>query len=371
MLLIFCALVSTGALWGIETVAHSKHRLSVLLFLIWLFLFIVGNHEVADYGNYLIEYQRIDWSGIRLNYWAFDFIQCISKSLGLSFDGFRAIIYMIGLFFVGVFVRKTSGWSILFFFFYSIYPMMIDAAQMKNFIAMAIFSYAMTFLRGHSVNNYIKYMFYSFLAAGFHIAILIFFPLIIFKKLIHAKYFTRVFLLCIIATSLILSIGSFNESIKSVLIIFFSGELESKVDEVFSNTVRFGYLIYYVATFLAFLIIRWIHKSVKYIKNISEIQKDFIDNAYVCSIYAFSFFPFYMVWSEFSRFFRDLFLIFSAAVVIGIQICAPKFKYYAITDKQAKLFFSYLVLLFYLFYFGIYVYFDIIIYPLFNLNVWL
>ena len=135
------------------------------------------------------------------------------------------------------------------------------------------------------------------------------------------------------------------------------------------QSVRFGYIIFLIANILTTVGLRYVWKVASHSVIATTTEKKFVHLAYICSLYSFLFLPFYMFTLEFARFFRDLFPLFHAAIVIALNVMCP--KYLTITGRQVLLCVCYLILLFYMGTFMIYNVLDSTAIPLFQSNIFI
>lgn len=370
MIITLTAAIATvsGMLMAFESLRKYSHMLSSLLLMIFFYLLVGGNSDNADYLNYVWTYQNgagFTWG--RFGYWAYYLIIEFCRNLGLDFVSYRLIMYGIGFLFLFLFMRKVVGWSPLFLFFYFIFPMGIDATQMKNFVAMTILAYAFTFLCSSSKKGNIFYYLLVLLASGFHVVFLIFLPVPLFRRVLSLRYFSVVFGIIVFSMIIFLSTGSGNTAFLTFLGTIVPDDLMDKQALYLNQSVRFGYIIFLIANILTTVGLRYIWKVASHSVTATTTEKKFVHLAYICSLYSFLFFPFYMFTLEFARFFRDLFPIFHAAIVIALHVMCP--KYLTVTARQILLFGCYLILLFYMGIFVIYNVFDSTVIPLFQSNI--
>lgn len=372
MIITLTAAVATvsGMLMAFESLRKYSHMLSSLLLLIFFYLLVGGNSDNADYLTYVWTYQgSSDFTWDRFGYWAYYLTIAFCRNLGLDFVSYRLIMYGIGFLFLFLFMRKIIGWSPLFLFFYFIFPMGIDATQMKNFVAMTILAYAFTFLCSSSKKGNIFYYLLVLLASGFHVAFLIFLPVPFFRRALSIRYFSVIFWTIVLSMIVLLSTGPGNTAFMTFLGTITPDDLMDKQALYLNQSVRFGYIIFLIANILIAVGLRYVWKVASQSLTATITEKNFIHLAYICSLYSFLFFPFYMFTLEFARFFRDLFPIFHAAIVIALNVMCP--KYLTITVRQILLLGCYLILLFYMGIFVIYNVFDSTVIPLFQSNIFI
>lgn len=363
------AAIFIGAVGFLEAEDNKKHIISVLLSFLFLLLLMGGNSDNADYSNYQSSYQEAaNFWNVKKSYWAYYFSMFFFNKLGLSFEIYHFAIYGVGLFFIYCLMRKTMGWSLLFLLFYCIYPMMMDPTQMKNFMAMVIFSYAATFLIDSSFKNDIKYIFLVILAAGFHLSAFIYLPLFIFRRFTNKKHFMTILIVGVFAISILFSFTSLNSFLMTTMTAFIADDISSK-EAYFYQGVRLGFLPYLFANIVIFLIANYLRKNAKSSFELTEYQKNFLNLVFIISAYAFLFVPFYQFTLDFARFFRDLFLIFSVGMALGIRGLSVSKQRFVISVKQGIVFGIYFVTLLILFGWDISRVYDTVVQPLFNSNV--
>lgn len=366
------AIIATGfigAIGLIEAKNNQKHILSVLVFFLFLLLLMGGNCDNADYLNYQVKYQMTtNIEDIKSSYWAYFFSLFFFNQCGVSFVAYHFFIYGLGLFFIFLLMRKTTKWSLLFLILYCIYPMMMDPTQMKNFVAMTIFSYAVTFLVESSRKNDLKYILFLILSAGFHIVFLIYLPLLLFRKIIDLKYFTPILISGIFILSVLFSYTSLNSALMGTMKSLIADDISDK-EAYFIQGVHWGYLPYLMANIIICINANYLRKKAKVSDVLTLYQKKFLDVCFLISVYAFLFVPFYQFTLDFARFFRDLFLIIHAGIVLGLQALSVSSQRFVISIKQSTVLSIYILILIVLFGWDIFRVYDTVVYPLFHSNV--
>lgn len=369
ILTVATAIVSS-MLIAFESLKKYSHMISTLLLLIFFFLLVGGNSDNADYLNYIWSYQdSTDFTWNKIGYWAYFLIIALSRSFGFDFVTYRLVMYGIGFLFLYLFMRKIVGWSPLFLILYFIFPMGIDATQMKNFVAMAILTYAFTFLCYPSKKNTFFYSILVLLASGFHVVFIIFLPAPLFKKIMEIRYFSLIFGIMVLSMIILLSAGPGNTLFMNLLGAVTPEDLTNKRELYLAQSVRFGYIAYLIANVLTTIGLKYAQNVVDNSLTATVNEKNFVHLAYTCSLYAFLFFPLYMFTLQFARLFRDLFPIFHAAVVIALNVICP--KYLTVNIRQVLLLGCYLILLFYMWFLVIYGVFDSTVIPLFQSNIFI
>ena len=352
----------------IELKKNVQHHCSFILSMFFFFFLMGGNYQNADYDAYRYSYYNSSFENVNFAYWAYNLSMYFFSTLGISFISYRLLLYAIGLIFISFTVKKVSGPNLLFSFFYFLYPMIIDATQMKNFLAMSIFSFALTFLSENLLGK-IKYTILLLLAGGFHIAIFAFFPLVIFKNFILSKNLRYFFIPFIFIAALFMSTMGANSVLLNYLSSLMINDFADKQSLYFNQSVNYGFLIYFFATTLNFFVVCKAGKIIKASTYTNDFQKKFSEIVYMCSIYSFLFFPLYMFRLEFSRIFRDLFIVINCLVALALCIQTYDGRYLTLSRDKIELGICHIILLGILYYFGIHEAYDSVVQPLFLYNI--
>lgn len=378
MLIRFILLVAASLLiYFYERIHSRRHILSSLLLFITVLLAMGGNSENADTWIYMRRYQDATFHAEGSTQWAQQYFLFICNKLGFSFQQFRFIYYLIGLSLICITAYKVISSQPSFLLFYILFPMLIDATQMKNFMAMAILSFAIPFLLNAGWKNKLTYILLIFLAAGFQLAAYAYLPLILFANTTNKKSIRALAILLVAAFSLLFS----NRFLGKYLPVFILQNLSEttvvRVQKFFYRQINLGYLVYFLATFIVFFFLRKIHRDMQTFEKAKASEKQFVELCYLCSIYSFAFFPFYLFASDFSRLLRNFSIINHIAVVLYIQALRREEKPTSYRGRDRALliptrsfFFvvAYLLYLAYMYYWDIAVFYDTVVVPFFTYN---
>lgn len=169
-----------------------KKKSKLLYIVIILFMWSVATFctNIADESIYLSRYTNPHlWSGV--TEFGFHWIILMCNKIGLSFVGFKGVVYAIQLLLIGKTVSKYAKYPNLVIMIYFVCPFPINVAQMRNALATAIMIYSVRFLLqtdkkekklfGFSLYD-IKYILCIFTASLIHTASIIWIILIIAKK---------------------------------------------------------------------------------------------------------------------------------------------------------------------------------------------
>lgn len=350
---------------------ERKYPLSEILLLLLIILMMGGTYGNADWQAYKIRYQESASGNFITNpQWAQSLFGYLCNLLGLNYDQYRLVYVAVGVLLIyRVFKRYTDS-AFLPLIFYMISPMIIDATQLKNFMMMAILANALPCLVDGSLKSKIKYILLVVLAAGFQITGFAYLPLVIFCDTGCRTKYRALSVLPIIVLDVLLARKSVVAQFYSTILTFLNSDTSNRMSSYGQKQVSYGYLVYWLATFLIFFMLHYAKKMVQKAEN-SDEKKKIIDVAYMCSIYSFAFFPLHLLTIDFSRLFRNFAIMNHVAISNALQrgenVTAPKRKGVFARDKTF-LAVSYFVYLLYLFRFDIAGYMDTVVIPFFSDN---
>lgn len=294
------------------------------LFLLLMWILFFGNYQNPDYDNYSRSYLYVE-TGSDFGYF---FIKNIFLSLGLNYHIFLSIFTLIGMLLINCTVRRFAENTSYIYALYFIYPFLLDVVQLRNFMAMAIFIFAIPFLLSQKKTDYIKYIILILLASTFQMTAIVYLPIIFVNKFKTNKLIRKMFVFLV----LLIIILSFNHTFliwTSNIIIRISND--PRLTSWLQIKTDYGFLLYWCIQISNFLLVLW-SKRILEEKNVSfenienqkkssyissefgnlvtnEKQKKFVNLVYWINIYAFIFLPFYVFQNTFSRFMRNITLL--------------------------------------------------------------
>ena len=359
----------------IESNSNRQHKVSFFLAALFIVLLMGCNKEIADASNY--EYRYVasaqGWS-FKNAQWAQQLFGYICNQFGLSFTAYRILYYGIGVTLICCFVHANLGYSIRFLAFYMAFPMIIDAAQMKNFMAMSIVTFALNLLGGTKRYKNILFVALILLAAGFQVVAFAYLPLIIFCNIACHKKYRIISCFPILLFAALFTNKNAADIIAELVLENTTEGFSGRIAVFFEKEIHLGYLVYIFATFFIFVLISYANKLISRQKNrFTSKQVRMANVIYLCSIYTFLFCPLYMFAQDFSRLLRNFSPVNHTIILMGLNASSAvkrTTKSFALTKQQILLGGGYVLYLVYAFYWDIYVYFDTVVIPFFFSN-WL
>ena len=145
--------------------------------LITVLAIVMGNNDtIADTSIYLHYYNNAGAWSLVDSQWAIAIFMYVCKIIGLTYIQFRIVYFACGLSIilhvVNRYIKKCT-WFVLLYF---LYPMMIDAAQIKNFMAMCFLTLALVCLVQEGNRNRLLFVLWCLVAAGFQITAYAYLP---------------------------------------------------------------------------------------------------------------------------------------------------------------------------------------------------
>ena len=372
MLIILFILIS-GLFYLAEKKFCVRHLLSAIILIIGLAVLMGANETIADTYIYMKRYaESVNWSMTDAQ-WAMALFMHICKLIGLSYIQFRILFFICGLFLICYAVSKVDKNFYLFFLVYFIYTMIIDSAQIKNFMAMAFLTIAITYLANPSIKNSVKYVLLIFLAAGFQITAYAYLPLVVFCNVAIKRKYRALACFPVIAFSFVFSNRGASRYLASILLMTIKGEFLERSGRFIVKSVNNGYLVYFFATIVIIYITMKLKKQVERSEQASVWEKKFANVVFLCSVYSLVFIPLYFYAQDFSRLLRNFAIVNHMLFFLSIK-CRKKdtpLKNIFVVKKSTLVSVLYIVYLLYMFYWDIAVYMETVVLPFFVGNMYL
>lgn len=301
-----------------------------------------ANTNNPDYPNYVIYYYNLH--NINTPDIGYALISRIFFSLGIEYTTFRIVFSVVGILLIHQTVRKFTNGSSYFYLLYLLYPFLLDVVQQRNFMAMAIFIYAIPFLLTEKRVDKFKYILLILLGASIQIIAIIYLPLLVIRKM------NRQLLLKIILGLLIITAGfiGLNRTLLISITNYITNTFISPDLRISLNTVimtRYGYIVFWMMQLTNFLLILWSRRIIirdsdqlvneRVDKNdLIETNFKMVDLIYWINIYAFLFLPLYVFNSTYARLMRNIFplnyIVFYLAIIKLNKKTTEKFLFTSI-----------------------------------------
>lgn len=319
---IFFSNLISGSLGGNKFIYY----LSILLL---AFLF-GGVYDIADEVTYKFYYNNV-LNDTLLNKYSFFsapgwyMLNYIAKIFNLSFQQFRFFICVLCLSFLSKSITKYSAnWNITLLLFL-IFPFIIDAVQIRNFLAYSIFVYSLRFLNENNRFN-VVFLLMTLLTSSIHQTFILFIPFIFFYKLRFKQiYFVTIFSILVfiylIKSNILLNLAKvhLNE------VLFF------KISPYLNKSGLGFFVLWFVQ--LVFIYISYKTKKIVYFKNFRNDKKFkdytfFLNTVVKLNFYALILtIPLVILDGTFFRIFRNLFIC-NFIVITYLFFVFSKNKYF-------------------------------------------
>lgn len=354
---------------------HSKLILFFMLTLLWLLM--GANTNNPDIYSYQINYSNNDVISFEIGY---EMLRSLSLILGFNYVMFRIIISALGIALIHNTVKKIIDNQSAFYLLYLIYPFLMDVVQVRNFLAMAIFVFAIPYLISDKKWSSHKYVLLILLATSVQVASIVYLPLVYFVKKKRTILFKLLFFELILSLIIISLSPTMLDGLSRFLISTISGFNDKFAAYGFRQT-NLGYLLYWFIQFTNFTLVYWSNKNFKFSKNkinksgvgidnqdksdieIYGIQKRYMELMVWVNMYAFLFLPFYVFQSTFERFMRNIIPLNLLAYIVSTRYLPPK------SGKKLLFMVTYITYNLFLFYINIYLpYGESIVKTIFRYN---
>ena len=339
-----------------------------LVIMVVLTIIMAHNKNNLDYANYAESYYKL--SNLKGAEFCYFVLQYIGRSAGLSFECFRILIYVIGMFVLWIAIHKIIKQTWIFYSLYFLFPFFLDVIEIRNYLGLTIFVYAFTILVSGGVLYKIKFVFFILVAAGFHNVYLVFLPFIFFVNEGCSNY-KKIILSVATLLSIILMLFLPDLTLKFINWCYkiIKGEIVEgdRTNYLSDIHTRYGYLLILfeqIATFvISYLELQVVSRvPIEEQSIIDRKQKKFIEIVFWLNFYAFIFCPLYRIHGQFTRIMQNIMLLTHIAFVATLNVSKNH------KSSQLKLIiFSYcLYVLFFFLYVIIYTHFNDIFIQIFT-----
>ena len=368
---IFVIVLLIGAIFFDFLNSEKTSKITTIVLLLFLWIMMAANMDNPDYDNYYRGYQYLDT--IKGSEWGYYMLAKICSNFGMGYNQFKFVLSALGLMLMHRTVIKYLKNHTLFYIVYFFCPFMIDVTQLRNFIAMSFFIYAIPFLNDETIKGKLKYTIFIVLGASFQVTAFIYLPIVFLGKMDKNKM-TKIILLIAVIVSVIVGL---NRGLVVNLITIMNNLLGSYDERIsiFSNVgTRYGFLIYWGIQIISILLIKWA-KHVYAMRNVTDPNIDsseyeeykLIQLSETINTYAFIFLPFYVVQLTYGRFMRNLLPLNFIVLILAYR--KKLLGNGKITLQGLLILMAFILYVFVNFYFMIYMeYSETIVGPLFKGN---
>lgn len=347
--------------------SYIKYNGKIFAFLLMFFAWMLywGNLKNPDYAGYTYLYDQmkygapiIDSRSSEVGYRA---VMKLGVLLKLEFSYFIAIITGISYVLIHSTIKEITNEYNYIYVLYFMFPLMLDIVQIRNFLAMSIFTYSIRFILKGKQQSDIKYILYILLASLFHYSAILYLPFILIGKKENKKIAYGVAIFSVFTSVLIIANDRQIPFMKDVVSIFYDG---TYILNWFDSKTNWGFLLFWFIQVLSFLLIKY-SKTLYYMNNnklIDSVKYDFIRKVYLINLMAFMFLPFYLLESTFTRLMRNILLLNYTSFAITAK---------SMKNKNDKLSYNMIVFTYTMFIFIVQLYLpykDSIIEAIFTLN---
>lgn len=365
----------------------KKHSIVITFFtLIFIWMLFWGNTYTYDMYNYIIDYMALDnvIPDANKNEFMFILMKMAAKKIGLNFYMFRFVCATVSYALIHSTVRKYASNYNYVYLFYMLYAMFMDIEQLRNFIAISIFIYAIRYLVDNDKKSKLKYICFILFATTIHNSLIFYLPFVFISRFDKNKLIK--FAVCF---GLIMSAVTFlNENkipiIDSIISLVTDN---SKIEGYLGEHTNLGFLYAWSFQILDLLLIYWarvvVKKSNAYKLIINKgLQKSTISNensdvkkyhdkfAFVelvfwMNVIMLCYFPLYMQSMTFYRLIKNIMILNLISCSIGNEFISKK--------RWKQIVFNLLVftVIFSWFSYDLLTHLDTILFPIFESSLFL
>lgn len=293
----------------IEQIANKRIK-NFLTFLIIIYLVILmgGSLENPD----TVIYQNIFERDFFIKDIGFGVLIYALKSIGITFNVFRLTVATIGILLIHHTVNKYVKNTSYFYILYGIYPFMFDIVQVRNFLAMSLFVYAVPFLLELNRKNILKYISIVAIAASMQKIALVYIPLVFVRNIKNKKILKRILMVIIVCSIIVGLSRNVLFKFSDVILTMFSEDLSGLSNYLNINT-NWGWIIFWGEQVANFALVYWANKIIfdkiksgEANKLYSQITVKFSELIYSINLYMFIFLPLFVIDENFTRIIRNV-----------------------------------------------------------------
>lgn len=270
----------------------------ILTALLWILMgFNTSSADISYYKSLFIRAKEgISYHAVETGFWL---LVKGSVKIGFSYELFLIIYTMIGLLLISSSVIKYSNKPGLVLLAYLCYPFLLDVAQIRHFMATAIFIYAIRYLQKFNFKNLIKYCVLILIASSQQIIALAYlFFLIVYVT--NQAYATK---LAIFGTAVAFIVYRFlpNSILMSIV-----KELRNSEINYFSGISIRQFILYFLFYLFLILLCYFLKRQTYYISNEEKCNNEFL---YKICMYSAVYIPFILLDYQYTRLFRGCIII--------------------------------------------------------------
>lgn len=280
------------------------NALLIIPCLLFLIIYSGGILDIPDYDvyDYIYNYSSDGIWSKDIGFGAFVFAL---RKIGLSSFQCRLIYAVIGITVLVLSVRKNLDrkGQYLFLILYFIYPFFLDVIQVRNFLAMAFMTLAMSFLIDDKKKSISSIGAFMLVSASLQKTLLFYIPFILFYKLSKTKAIKGILVIIVILSIII----GLNKNLVSTFANFFFINVSDTLSgsaAFFAVNTRYGWLYMWTISFFNLAILYYIKK--KSINQPSNRNMKIVDLVFWINIYSLIALPLYVMDTNFFRIYRDL-----------------------------------------------------------------
>ena len=280
-----------------------------LLLLLFMWLLYWSNTLNPDYYNYLRMYNSIQAGAPIFNELRSEFgyriLMKIATYFNFSFTVFLAVLTACSYLLIHSTVKKYCKNYNYVYSLYFIFPFFLDVVQIRNFVAMSIFIFAVRYLLKNSFKSKLKYIILILLASSIHYSAALYLPMILINVKRKNLLVRGIVLFSILGSIMILINDKQIPLIPSLISSIFPSD---KILEWFRSKTNLGFLLFWFMQMLSFLVLYFTKSLIKKKNKFPNAKEEilFVELTYWINLLAFIYLPFYLLESTFTRLMRNI-----------------------------------------------------------------
>ncbi|MFC5703547.1 EpsG family protein [Cohnella faecalis] len=300
--------------------AYSRNHSRIIAFITAVFIWLLfwSNTLNPDLQAYVRDYIYLQ-NNVPLETYqtepGFIILMKLGISLGLSYTAFLSLVTAVCYALIYRTIKKYTNNMSYVYLMYLLHPVFLDIVQFRNFIIMSILVSAIPLLVEDTGKSKIKYLLLILVAASIQNLAIVYAPLLLVNRANKNKLVKYIACFIVLFSIVLLFNGNKIPYIENIV----QNINNDRIDRYLSGVGRLGFLIAWGLHIIYFLLIYWSKKVIDRNKT-SDKKNDeiiaFVNIVFWINVFAFAFFPLYMMDMAFYRVIRNLILV--NAIVFSI-----------------------------------------------------
>lgn len=308
-IIIFCVIF----LFVTDILTNHQTKFAFFELMLLLIIIMAAVTEIPDISAYKLMYEQ------EYDYGEYLYTLCSSLfyNYGFSYELFRFIysIFGLSLIYYSINIIVPNSMKLWVLLLYILFPFIDDLPQVRNFMAMSIFTYAVVILSSEKKWSDFKFIILLLIASGFQIVSILYIPLILIKYVVKDKAQNKIFFVIVFS---FLLLGLFSPVVNIILGVLneYDFSIAVKIIAYSDHRSRLGFILFWtiqiiniIFTKMSFDIVMYCKEDEMLSSDLNEIKINFVKYVYFINILLLVYFPLLKIQIIFFRIVRNLFIM--------------------------------------------------------------